>query len=85
MSTSIDVPGAAPPAYNRETALGSDEEKKVIVEEETTSLGLGDHTHRKLKSRHIQLIGKPSHLPLLVQPPTNRVQASAAQSAQPSS
>ncbi|KAB5535273.1 putative carnitine transport protein [Coniochaeta sp. 2T2.1] len=57
MSTSIDVPGAAPPAYARETVLGSDEEKKVIVEEETSSIGMGDHTHRKLRSRHIQLIG----------------------------
>lgn len=56
ISTSVDVLGAAPPAYH-EGASGLDEEKKVIVQEETAPIGLGDQTHRKLKSRHIQLIG----------------------------
>jgi amino acid transporter len=57
-STSINVPGAAPPAYQK-AVPGSDEEKKVVMHEETASIGVGDHTHRKLKSRHIQLIGNP--------------------------
>lgn len=56
-STAINVPGAAPPVY-RAAAAGSDEEKKSTVQEETASIEVGDQTHRKLKSRHIQLIGK---------------------------
>jgi len=64
-STSVDLPGAVPPAYGA-LAPGSDEEKKVVVQEETASIGVGDQTHRKLKSRHIQLIGNlpPSPAPL---------------------
>ncbi|KAH8911330.1 putative carnitine transport protein [Coniochaeta sp. PMI_546] len=55
-STSVNVPGVAPPTY-RAAAPGADEEKKAVVQDETASIGVGDHTHRKLKSRHIQLIG----------------------------
>jgi amino acid transporter len=58
-STAVDMPGAALPAY-KGPAAGSDEEKKGAIREETASIGVGDQTHRKLKSRHIQLIGTPS-------------------------
>jgi amino acid permease len=53
-STGIDYAAKATP---------SDEEKKAYGPEQANSDGAsvasikGDHTHRKLKTRHIQLIG----------------------------
>ena len=61
-STGIDVAGSrGPPPYSV-PRRASDDEKKVGTAEdpespEIASIGKGDHTVRKLKSRHIQLIG----------------------------
>jgi hypothetical protein len=61
-STGIHLPGRQSPSYP-EASLRTDEEKDggnlaKAVPVETVSIDVGDHTHRKLKSRHIQLIGK---------------------------
>ena len=59
-STGIDVAGSrGPPHYNAAHRI-FDDEKKVDSDPESpevASIGKGDHTVRKLKSRHIQLIG----------------------------
>ncbi|KAF2145617.1 uncharacterized protein K452DRAFT_295219 [Aplosporella prunicola CBS 121167] len=58
-ATGIDLVGAAPPVTHREDKeLG---EKKPYLGNESPESGSvqvpGDHTHRRLKPRHIQLIG----------------------------
>jgi amino acid transporter len=64
-STGVDLPGKQPHSHPV-AGLRINEEKDTeklaeAVPVETVSIDEGDHTHRKLKSRHIQLIGKFKH------------------------
>lgn len=60
-STGIDLPGKQPPPYPDKFPSSEDKKQTGIFSEtdqpEAASIGVGDRTHRKLKSRHIQLIG----------------------------
>lgn len=70
LSTRVDIEGRPPSlvktAPDAEKVAGS---RTDIAHNEVASLSsgtLGDHTHRKLKSRHIQLIGMVYPVPVLI-------------------
>lgn len=61
-STMHRLRGPFPPSYPQATRVKDDKMKGAgepleNTELDAASIGNGDHTHRKLKPRHIQLIG----------------------------
>lgn len=62
-STGVDLAGGQPhphPVAGQPRVKEEKDAEKLAeaVPVETVSIDEGDHTHRRLKSRHIQLIGK---------------------------
>lgn len=59
-STGIDVAGSRPPHYDEPRRISDEKKLHGHGDPESPEIGSiskGDHTVRRLKSRHIQLIG----------------------------